>query len=35
MERVDICAECGAPLSRVPLVDLVVSYEKDEVENCY
>lgn len=29
-KRVDICAECGAPLNKVPLIELVMSYEEDE-----
>lgn len=33
MDRVNICAECGAPLERVALVDLVVTYEPDDVED--
>lgn len=33
MDRVLICAECGAPLQRVALVDLVISYEEDKEEN--
>lgn len=30
MDKVDICWECGAPLKRVALVDLVKTYEVDK-----
>lgn len=30
MERISICAECGAPLEKTALINLVMSYEEDE-----
>lgn len=33
MHRVHVCAECGKPLRRVALTNLVVSYEPDDEDD--